>query len=214
MPALRWPELRNARDLGGLPARDGHIADRALVRTDNHDRLDPAGIAALDAHGVSRIVDLRWDWEATKYPSPLASDSRYLLRPACFDDASHTQTPPDAYRVLVDLSRDRLGAVIAAMASAPAGGVVVHCHAGRDRTGVVVALALRVAGVPDDVIVEDFAQTPDSPALMMRNTLAHLDAVYGGAEPYLLGGGVTPALLDALRGRLCIADSADTHPRP
>jgi hypothetical protein len=83
-----------------------------------------------------------------------------------------------------------------------AGGVVVHCHAGRDRTGVVVALALRVGGVSDEAIVDDFALTPDSPPLLMRNTLAHLDAVYGGAKPYLLGGGVAPTLLDALRMRL------------
>lgn len=116
---LNWPDLRNARDLGGLPAGNGRIKGRALVRTDNHDRLGAAGIAALDAYGVSRIVDLRWEWEAAKYRSPFGADPRYRLRPA-FDDGLADQVPTDSYGQLVDHSRTRLGAVVAAIAEAPA----------------------------------------------------------------------------------------------
>jgi len=48
MPGLRWPDLCNARDLGGIPTVEGgRIRERALVRTDNHDRLNPAGLAAI-----------------------------------------------------------------------------------------------------------------------------------------------------------------------
>jgi protein-tyrosine phosphatase len=202
MPTLRWPDLRNARDLGGLPAGGSRIRDRALVRTDNHGRLDAVGIAALDAYGVSRVVDLRWDWEAARYRSPLADDPRYHLRPACVEDEPGTEYPTDSYRHLVDQSRTLLGAAVVAVAEAPPGAVVVHCHAGRDRTGVVVALVLAVAGVPHEAIAADYARTPDSPHLMITNTLAHVDAVYGGVEPYLLGGGATPAQLDAVRARL------------
>jgi protein tyrosine/serine phosphatase len=57
---LHWPDLRNARDLGGIAvAGGGRIRERALIRTDNHDRLDAAGLAAIQAYGANRIVDLR-----------------------------------------------------------------------------------------------------------------------------------------------------------
>jgi protein-tyrosine phosphatase len=202
MPALRWPDLRNARYLGGLPAGDGWLNNAALVRSDNHSQLGAAGIAALDAHGVSRVIDLRFASEAAKYPSPLARDPRYCLRPACFENEPGAEVPPDSYRQLIDQSRALLGAVVMTIAEASPGAVVVHCHAGRDRTGVVVALVLRIAGVAEDVIGTDYAPTPYSPPTMITNTLDHVDAVYGGVEEYLIGAGVTPAHLNALRGRL------------
>ena len=203
MPALHWPELRNARDLGGLATVDGgRIRERALIRTDNHGRLLPAGLAAMEAYGVSRIVDLRWEWEASTYPSPLAGDARYRLVPACFDPTGDEVIPPDSYRLMIDAAPDRLAAALTAVAQAPPGGVVVHCHAGRDRTGVVVALALHVAGVPVESIAADYAVTADSPPGMIVNTFAHLESRYGGAGEYLLGAGMTPADLAALRARL------------
>ncbi|MFF5173244.1 tyrosine-protein phosphatase [Micromonospora sp. NPDC000089] len=83
---LSWPDLRNARDVGGLPTGDGgRIRERALVRTDNHRRLGAAGLAALRGYGVSRVLDLRWRSEARADPSPLAADECYRLVPACFD---------------------------------------------------------------------------------------------------------------------------------
>jgi protein-tyrosine phosphatase len=134
---LRWPDLRNARDLGGTPvAGGGRIRERALIRTDDHGRLDAAGLDAVRAYGVGRVIDLRWGWQAAKYPSPLVADERYRLVPACpdpFDDEDETLA--GAYRLMVDAGRERLAAVLTAIAEAPPGGVVVHCHAGRDRTG-------------------------------------------------------------------------------
>lgn len=203
MPRLYWPDLRNARDLGGTSTVDGGlIRERALIRTDNHDRLDASGIAAIRSYGVSRIIDLRWESEASKYPSPMAADERYRLVPACFDPSDDDEIPPDSYRLMVDASRDRLAAVMTAIAQAPAGGVVVHCHAGRDRTGMVVALALHVAGVSVDAISADYALSDDSPAVRMVNTFAHLQARYGGVDDYLTGSGVEPASLAAIRARL------------
>jgi protein-tyrosine phosphatase len=203
VPPLRWPDLCNARDLGGIPTVDsGQIRERALVRSDNHDRLDAAGLAAIRSYGVSRIIDLRWKWEASKHPSPLAADERYRLVPACFDPTGEEEYPSDSYRLMVDASRDRLAAVLTAIADAPPGGVVVHCHFGRDRTGVVVALALHVAGVPVESIAADFALTDDSPAVMIVNTFAYLETRYGGVANYLVGSGVTPAQLAAIRARL------------
>ena len=203
MPRLRWPDLRNARDLGGIATIDGgQIRERTLIRTDNHDRLDLAGRAAIRSYGVSRIVDLRWEWEASKYPSPLAADERYRLVPACFDPTGDEEIPSDSYRLMVDASRDRLAAALTAIAEAPPGGVVLHCHAGRDRTGVVVALALHLAGASAESIATDYALSDNCLPATMVNTLAHLAAEYGGVAEYLIGSGMTPAQLAAIRARL------------
>lgn len=203
MSRLAWPDLRNARDLGGVPTIEGgRIRERALVRTDNHGRLDTAGVTAIRSYGVSRIVDLRWAWEASKDPSPLAGDTSYRLVPACFEPTGNEEIPPDSYSLMVDASRDRLAAAFTAIAEAPPGGVVVHCHAGRDRTGVVVALALQVAGASAEEIAADYALTEGSPPTMIINTLAHLRARYGGVAEYLVGSGVAPAHLAAVRARL------------
>jgi protein-tyrosine phosphatase len=80
--------------------------------------------------------------------------------------------------------------------------VVVHCHGGRDRTGALVALALTVAGVPADAVSADYALTADAEAIAMHNTLIHLTSAYGGAVSYLLGSGVRPADIEAVRTRL------------
>jgi SAM-dependent methyltransferase len=80
--------------------------------------------------------------------------------------------------------------------------VLVHCHSGRDRTGVLIALVLTVAGVGPEVVAEDYARTADSPAETMRNTLDHAEREYGGVEPYLRGIGVGRHHLDAVRDRL------------
>jgi protein-tyrosine phosphatase len=203
MPQLRWPDLRNARDLGGIATTcGGQIRERTLIRTDNHDRLDLAGVAAIRSYGVSRIIDLRWKWEASKYPSPLAADERYRLVPACFDPAGDEDIPSDSYRLMVDASRDRLAAALTAVAESPPGGVVLHCHAGRDRTGVVVALALRLAGVSAESIATDYALSDNCAPATMVNTLTHLTVRYGGVAEYLIGSGMTPAHLAAIRARL------------
>jgi protein-tyrosine phosphatase len=203
VPRLAWPDLRNARDLGGVEITGGaRIRDRALIRTDNHGRLDTAGLAAIRSYGVSRILDLRWGWEASQYPSPLAGERSYQLVPACCDLTGNEEIPSDSYRLMVDASRDRLAAAFTAIAEAPPGGVVVHCHAGRDRTGVVVALALHIAGVPVEAIAADYALSDNSPPAMIVNTLTHLGTRYGGVADYLVGSGVTRAHLAAVRARL------------
>lgn len=54
MPHLRWPDPRNARDLGGIATGNGgRIGDRALIRTDGHGRLTAEGLAAVREYGVA-----------------------------------------------------------------------------------------------------------------------------------------------------------------
>ncbi|HEX8783009.1 MAG TPA: tyrosine-protein phosphatase, partial [Steroidobacteraceae bacterium] len=59
-PALQFPNLLNARDLGGYPTSDGaHTRWRSLVRADDLSQLTAEGLTALADYGVRTILDLR-----------------------------------------------------------------------------------------------------------------------------------------------------------
>lgn len=150
---------------------------------------------------MRRIVDLRWSWECDKHPSPFAGDTTYRHVPM-LNDVLDYDPPPDSYAPMLDRNRPRIMRAFRTVAEAPAGGVVVHCHSGRDRTGVLVALLLRVAGVAAEQVAEEYALTAGCPPARMLNTLMHLDQHYGGAVPYLVESGVQPGLLAAVRNRL------------
>jgi protein-tyrosine phosphatase len=229
---LDWPDCLNARDLGGTPARDrARIRTGALVRTDSHERLTPEGVAMVHAYGVSRIIDLRRELECTTNPSPFAGSALYLNLPVQdpADPDNEQLALADIYQTMLDIRPTLFAEAVRAIADAPAGAVVVHCAGGKDRTGMVVALALSVVGVAPEAIAADYALTEDrlrainaaflagitdpefreiverlqpTPPENMLKVLKHLDSRYGGVEPYLLRHGLTSAHLDTLRARL------------
>ncbi|MET9023318.1 tyrosine-protein phosphatase [Actinopolymorpha sp. NPDC004070] len=229
---LEWPDCLNARDLGGLPTRDGsRIRSRALIRSDNLTRLTTAGVDAVRAAGVTRIVDVRTAQECTDFPSPFAGESLLLNCPLARDGDPYDPAWPmeRQYAEMLDQNPDLLAAAVAAVADAPPGGVVVHCHAGKDRSGMVVALTLSLVGVPADVVVADYAALDDRMRAhlaelvllvedpleraqlaeafsarpeSMRSALDHMDSRYGGVDSYLRLGGLTAAQAEALRSRL------------
>jgi hypothetical protein len=91
---LNWPNCLNVHYLG-LPASDGgQIRAGALIRSDNLDRLTTAGIAAVRAAGVTRIVDVRTAWECPHYPSPFADDPIWRNAPL-----AHVDVPDRSARV-------------------------------------------------------------------------------------------------------------------
>lgn len=234
-PALAWSGCLNARDLGGLPTADGGaIRSGALIRSDSPHWLSDAGVRAVRSLPVARIVDLRSAAEAERDPSPFAGDPAYRLLPMIDPSREHERDPDERSRAAIyigSLRRNghRIVAGVAAIADAPDGAVLVHCHEGKDRTGIVIALALAVAGVEPGAIAEDYALSAHclqerydadlaalsgeserewlrelqrtDPATMLRFFEA-LDEQHGGAAAYLRAGGLTPEQLDRLRRRL------------
>lgn len=229
---LDWPNCLNARDLGGMPTADGSaIRAGALVRTDNHSKLTAEGIEAVRAYGVSRIIDLRRERECARRPSPFLDTPLYLNVPVQ-DPADPDHRIPDLaeiYRQMLDARPELFAEAMAAIADAPDGAVVVHCVAGKDRTGMVVAMALTLAGVAPELIAADYELTearlaeesagvleriadPEvraltaalqpTPAKNMHRVLDHLRDGYGGVAAYLAAAGVSSAQLAAIRERL------------
>ena len=225
---LDWPDCRNARDLGGLPRLGGHTRRGVFVRSDTSANLTQEGSAAMLAYGITTIVDLRRPSEVVR--SPYRGDQMgpvYRHLPLIDDDmtARLDEAPSmlDRYLMMVDECGASIRAIIEALADAD-GGLVFHCFAGKDRTGIVAALVLALAGVPDDAIAQDFAETdvqlasryeewlaaapPDRldemkedlrcPPERMLEVLHHLRVRWGGVEDYLEAAGMKPAAFDRL----------------
>ncbi|GIF38097.1 tyrosine-protein phosphatase [Actinoplanes xinjiangensis] len=199
---LDWPGCLNARDLGGTPTRDGgRLRDNALIRSDSHALLTPAGIAMLRERPPALILDLRWPRECAEAPSPFAAEAWYRNLPLLADPLGY-DPPDDTYAPMLDHNAERVAAAVHEIAAAPPGAVIIHCHGGRDRTGLLAAVLLGVAGVAPDDIAADYAATPGTDAAAMSHTLQHAETRYGGVEQYLLSHGVSAAEITTVRRRL------------
>jgi protein-tyrosine phosphatase len=176
---LDWNGCCNVRDLGGLPAADGRVVRRgALVRADAVDRLSADGWAALWAHGVRTVIDLRNDFERrpdlAERPDGLTTLELPLdgIEDRQFWDrwsAGPEFGTPLYYRPHLDRFPQRSGRVIAAIARAEPGGVLIHCGIGRDRTGLITLLALSLVGVaPEDIAADDALSSSGVRTLLAR----------------------------------------------
>lgn len=130
-----------------------------------------AGWAALRAHGVRTVLDLRQGVERAEQPSAVPADVADLhvdhdgLEHAGFW-AGYWENglvgTPLYYLPHLAALPERTVAVLSAIATAPAGGVLFHCAGGRDRTGLIAGVLLSIAGVEPDAIVADYLTTIDN----------------------------------------------------
>ena len=250
----------NMRDVGGLPTADGgRVARRRLLRSDNLQDLTERDVAhVVDTLGVSDIVDLRSDIELQlEGPGPLQlrelvqhhhhSLFRDDLHPVSAEDAlvlpwsekGREQAPPKVRRDedhwashYLGYLADRPDSVLAALEviAHSTGATIVHCAAGKDRTGTVTGLALSVAGVADEDVVADYVATgeriervverllarpaygevlKDQPMShhvprpeTMQRILTVLREQHGGAAGWLAASGWSDAQVQRLRDRL------------
>ena len=119
------------------------------------------------------------------------------------------------YRTLLDRRGEKFRQTLATLAELAEFPIIYQCAAGKDRTGVVSALLLGIAGVPNDVIAEDYGLSalylkPESytvddyraewcPPAAMQKTLQHLNKHYGGIERYVTSIGVTQEQVCSIR---------------
>lgn len=156
------PGAINFRDTGGLAAGESRTRSGVLYRSGNLAHLDDAGIEALTALGLRRIIDLRADDEVDRNPSRIEGLELTLQRVPLFlgsVTSFFTQdiSLADMYRRIVDESAAGVVEVVRGIIEEQP--VLVHCTVGKDRTGVTVALTLAAAGVDEDEVVADYART-------------------------------------------------------
>ena len=229
---LYWPECYNARDLGGLPTLDGKITiRRSLIRSDVLNRLTEEGKQRLIEYGVKTIVDLRYPHEFDSNPAVSFFDNKenhnpeYYNVPLGRDDPEIWETinrfedPSSYYGFWLDSFPDAVCQIMRIILGSKPGGVVFHCHAGKDRTGMIAALLLGLAGVSRDLIIADYTYTnvrlrPFFETNPMRghwatekriaSMLDYIESYVGGAEEYLEFSGLGKEELTILRNRLVL----------
>ncbi len=164
---LDWEGCFNVRDVGGLPTADGRETRFGrVVRADALDGLTAAGWAALSAHGVRTVIDLRNDDELGADAGLRPASVRTVRLPldgsedrefwSIWESGPRFGTPL-YYRPHLERLPERSAAVLSAIARAEPGGVVFHCSGGRDRAGQVTMLVLALIGVAPEDIAADYA---------------------------------------------------------
>ena len=244
---LVWDGCLNVRDLGGLDtANGGRTRYGAVVRADDVHQLSDEGWRALVAHGIRTVLDLRGDHEreddppaelpveVVHVPFMEASEAEWeeiaeeieAAAVAAPDVASSTR---DVYLIFLERFKANVAAAVRALARAPEGGIVIHCVGGKDRTGLLVAFLLHLAGVDDREVAADYALSEErllsrhqawfeaaesdeeltrlqriarTPAASMEGVFAELERRYGGVEGYLRAAGVSDEGLALVRARL------------
>jgi protein-tyrosine phosphatase len=171
MDILAWPGGRNVQDLGGRALRaEGHTVCGRVFRSAAPEHLTDDGWIAAKAAGVRTVVDLRNAPAETQ-----RTDNHPIIRPEYLHGLAFVRAPtedPEDVEFLrvcgpqldhpcswidnAKLAPARIAATLRAIARAD-GAVLVHCAGGRDRTGMISAMLLHIAGATDEAIIEDYA---------------------------------------------------------
>ena len=241
MAATRhWPlpDTHNIRDLGGyVRSVGGETQWGRLLRAEALHALTDDSVAALSEEGLSLVIDLRGPHETTVTPHPFRDHAGVAYTNVVLFDAlapiAMAKPPFDMaqrYCDALDQCGPQIANVLRAIVEASPGVVLFHCTAGKDRTGVIAALLLSLAGVSQDDIAADYALTafaeglirqlreralgagaePDhvermlaSDAETMLTMLTHLANKHGGILAYLAAIGLSETEIARLNDRLC-----------
>jgi protein-tyrosine phosphatase len=242
------------------PVDGGTLVPGRLLRSDNLQTLTPGDVEALLGLGLTDVVDLRSDYEAEmEGPTPLVGspvnvhqfsffrewregvgEDKPDVRPEVLPEEAlpwvdlepNVQLENETASIYLSYLLDRPDSVLAALRTIARaqGATLVHCAAGKDRTGTLVALALSLAGAERAAIIEDYAASSERMQAIVDRLLAsatyaenlrgrplsshltypetmtafldHLDDAYGGVEPVLEKFGWTSADTQQLRAKL------------
>ncbi|WP_426520477.1 tyrosine-protein phosphatase [Diaminobutyricibacter sp. McL0618] len=158
------PGTYNFRDVGGYSASGGTIRSGKLFRSDGIHALGDTGKDELRELGVGVVIDLRDDFEVEAMPDDLAGLDVEVLQLPVFEGSGKSQdsvgiTLEALYERIVTLHSDVVAAALRELAHSGEKAVLIHCTAGKDRTGIVVALALLAVGVDRETVIADYAES-------------------------------------------------------
>jgi protein-tyrosine phosphatase len=241
--------ITNFRDLGGYRTADGGWTRWGQVfRADALHFLTADDLARYEMLGMEAVFDLRGETERVEGPNPFPSTWLELLsRPIAETALPSTDGPASAltvddgervlsniYKGMVEHAAPTIGSLLSSLADERGTPAVFHCHAGKDRTGVVAAVLLLALGVDRESILDDYELTgryrlrsqqdpsydrliasglaPEAAAAVlttprwaMQDALEVIDADYGGIDAWLVeAAGMTTEVVSALRDRLTV----------
>ncbi|KAI3616495.1 protein tyrosine serine phosphatase [Moniliophthora roreri] len=167
----------NVRDLGGYRSTsfvNKTTKRRLLYRSAELASVTEKGKKQLKELGISKVFDLRSDTEIEKYNSPLPSiDGVEIVRTPVFKKEDYspemmakryqlyasgkTEAFMELYSQILDHGGLPFGQILRHVRDRPNEGCLFHCTAGKDRTGLIAAIILKLAGVDNQQIAEDYA---------------------------------------------------------
>lgn len=209
----------NTRDLGGIPLKEGITKWNKILRSDDLSYLDQQDTEVLYQYGVRTIIDLRSKEERESLVYPVVAPMDYISIPLVQRLVSNVSEMDkqtgvarsfelkDFYTECIDSCQIEIREVMEIIADME-GGVLFHCTAGKDRTGIISALVLGLVGARRSDITADYQTThtfikhnprmlaerkPELARLLqstpewMEHTLDHIQQSYHSIEEYLLG---------------------------
>ncbi|WP_153505376.1 tyrosine-protein phosphatase [Cumulibacter manganitolerans] len=248
--------MLNVRDLGGMPAAEGkQVRSGQILRMDSPQFMTESAAGTLLGGGFRTVLDLRYPTESEQEGIGFLAHERirHVNVPIASSDnqtapglrqmleAAEGQPPAEVvyeyYQGYFTTANGKaITTAVREMANADSLPLIVHCAAGKDRTGCVVATALSAIGVPDEVIADDYAASADAvPAIVARlhglGTYGDIDQTtvdlqrtraetmllvlqwlkdeHGGARRFLLERGMTEDELERLEALLLVDADED-----
>lgn len=218
-PFLPTDGIHNLRDYGGYAVPGGgRVKTGLLFRSGQHMEASEADLALIHSLDIRTIVDLRGTSERAGFPC--RRHPQFAAQVIAYDGETSNSPPHEGGggRIVMtpQKARERMLAVYTRMPVNPAmiwvfreyfaalderdGGSLVHCFAGKDRTGIAASLLLHVLGVHHDDVVAEFLRTNDAPTreILERQSLPRMQAHYGDIDPEALHNlmGVLPEYID------------------
>lgn len=232
----------NTRDIGGYGTRDGRQTRWGqFLRSDSLHQLSAKDQQTLLDCGLRTVIDLRRSVEMQQQPNVFfgSDEVTYYHQNMAGDmPMRERQAPPQleeverkrwGYSVVLHKRQSEVRDTLCTLAAPDALPALIHCAGGADRTGLITALVLGIAGVPAETIAQDYALTarfnlpryidahPEIDAAsytwqdfqrdtchpeVMLGVLRNLDERHFGVEGYALHAGVSPTEIDTLRDAL------------
>lgn len=218
---------QNTRDLGGyLRMNGGKTRPFQVLRSDKPGHPSENDFRFLLSHGITTVIDLREEAAVNRQENPFANHPGFFWHHCPIQEGSGIPESVEAVpRSYLQIAESPGAAEAFRVMGAAPGGVLVHCSAGKDRTGTLSAILLMLAQVPEETIIRDYLLTKD--CIRGRLELVHqrfpelnMDIVtpseghiagflrlwkekYGTAERYLQTIGLTGGQIENLRRKLC-----------
>ncbi len=232
---IELKSIKNVRDLGGYPCVGGRKTRWGMFfRSGDMSAMSKADQKALLLRGVQSVIDLRMEKEISVAANGFAGSSKLFFvnhdfwgtRFDNYRSARKTAAPNEKLADLYCSGLEINGFVMAEIMKTFAykrGGFIFHCRSGKDRTGLVSAMLLSIAGVTEDLICADFGLSSeylDEPELTeeelnkpgayqkgsepetMKLTLAFLKRNYGGVINYLKTQGVSDLEIELIQKKI------------
>ncbi|KAF9480692.1 hypothetical protein BDN70DRAFT_804836 [Pholiota conissans] len=178
-PFITIPGVINVRDLGNYHSTTtpGHVTKpRIFIRSAELSNITEEGKNLLKDLGITKVFDMRSDTEIRKYNTPLPQiegvdvihipvfktedySPEMMAKRYQLYASGKTEAFLELYSQILDHGGPAFGTILRHVKDRPNEGCVFHCTAGKDRTGIMAAIILKLAGVDDEQISHDYALT-------------------------------------------------------